>query len=200
MPLRPEPDQGAEDGCRRLGVAESGVGRLQVQLQLGHQADERRRLPGGQLEQCPAERRRVDDRVLERPPQAARDEPAVEGVVAVLDQHAALRELEEAEPGLAELGSAGKHAALDLVALSRVGIDGCARVDQGVEESQRAVEAEALGPDLEDEEGPVAGGLDVEGGVLGLVEGRLENDGGQVDVVGRQPLDSFGRSARLDSQ
>ncbi|GAC1642186.1 MAG: hypothetical protein PVS3B2_21670 [Candidatus Dormibacteraceae bacterium] len=38
------------------------------------------------------ERRRIDDRVLERALQSSTDQPRVERVVAVLDQHRAMRE------------------------------------------------------------------------------------------------------------
>lgn len=200
MPLHAQPDQRPEDRRRGLGVAEGRVRRLQVELELGHQPDQRGCLPGWQLEKRPAERRRVDDRVLERPAQAPRDQPGVEGVVAVLDEDAALGELQKGQAGLAELGRAGEHAALDLVPLAGVGVDRRPGVDQGVEEGQGALEAEAFGADLEHQEGPVARGLDVERGVLSLVKGCVEDHRRQVHPVGGLPLDRLERPARLQLQ
>ena len=68
------------------------MGGRHVEAKLGDQAREPRRLSFRQLEDKARERGRVDDRVLERTLQPAPDEPRVEGVVAVLDQHRTLRE------------------------------------------------------------------------------------------------------------
>jgi hypothetical protein len=152
-----------------------------VDAELGHESREARRLALRQVEDHPGQCRRVDDRVLERAFEPAADEPRVERVVAVLDQDRALGETQESAPGVFELGRADQHRAVDVVALARVGVDGRPAVDQRVEEGKRAVEAESLGADLEDEERRVAGRLDVEGDELGLVERRRHADFRRVD-------------------
>src|SRR5439155_247851 len=95
--------------------------------------------------------------------QAAAHEPRVERVVAVLDEDRALGKTQEAAPRVFEFGGADEHRTVDVVALAGVRVDRRAAVDQGVKERQGPVESKALGPDLEDEEGSVAGRLDVEG-------------------------------------
>jgi hypothetical protein len=125
--------------------------------------------------------RGVDDRVLERALEAATDEPRVECVVAVLDEHRPVSEAQEGTPGVAKLGRADEHRAIDVVAPVRVRIDGRLAVDEGVEEGKRGVEPETLGADLEHEEGCVAGGLDVEGDELRLVQPGLGTQLGRVD-------------------
>jgi hypothetical protein len=72
--------------------------------------------------------------VLERGFETSPDEPGVEGIVAVLDQHRALSKTQKSAPGVPELGSADQHGTVDVVAPPRIGIDGRAAVDQGVEE------------------------------------------------------------------
>jgi len=101
--------------------------------------------------------------VLERALQPAADEPGVEGVVAVLDQHGAVGETQERTARIAKLRCSDEHRAVDVVAPVGVRIDRRLAVDQGVEEGERAVEAKALGAHLEDEERRVPGGLDIEG-------------------------------------
>ena len=91
----------------------------------------------------------------------AAEDPGVEGVVAVLDQDGPPGEVEEGPPGVAELGRVDEHLALDQVPPLGVGVDRRPGVDQGVEQAQRPAQPEPLGADLEDQEGPVAGGLDV---------------------------------------
>jgi tryptophanyl-tRNA synthetase len=139
---------------------------LDLDLQRLHQPGQAGRLTGRQLEHHPAQRRGVDDRVLEGLGEPAPEDPGVEGVVAVLDQDGAPREVEEAPPGVPELGRVDQHLALDQVAALGVRVDRRPRVDEGVEEAERAAQPEALGADLEDQEGAVAGGLDVDGDVL----------------------------------
>jgi len=159
---------------------------LHADLQQLHEAGQAGRLARRQLQHQPAERGGVHHRVLERAAQPAAEDPGVEGVVAVLDQHRAAREVEEAAARVAELRRVHQHLAIDQVPALGVGVDRRPRVDQGVEEAQRAAEPEALGADLEDQEGPVAGGLDVDRDVLGLVERSLRADRGEVRLRPRR--------------
>jgi len=119
--------------------------------------------------------------MLERAFQAAAHEPGIERIVAVLDQDGAVREAEECAAGIPELGRADQHRAVDVVAPLRVRVDGCAAVNQGVEERERTIQLEALGPDLQDEEGRVARGLHVQRHELRVVKLRLGADLGGVD-------------------
>jgi len=146
------------------------MGRLDVEAQFLDQPREPRRLTLRQLEHEPRERGGVDDRMLERALEAATDEPGVKCVVAVLDEHCRVRESKERAARIAKLRRADEHRPVDVVALLRVGVDGCAAIDERVEEGERAVQAKALGADLEDEERRVAGGLDVEGDELRFIE------------------------------
>jgi hypothetical protein len=170
------PDQLPKDRGCRLGIAEGGMDGLDLDLQCLDKARQPRRLAWRELEDGPPEGGGVDDGVLERTRQAAAEDPGVERVVAVLDEHGAASEVEERSPGVAELRGVHKHLALDQVAALGVGIDRRPGVDEGVEEAQRASEPEALGPDLEDQEGPVAGRLDVDGDVLRLFEKSVRAD------------------------
>jgi hypothetical protein len=103
-----------------------------VESKLLDQAGETRRLTLREIEDESSERGGVDDRMLERAFQPAADEPCIEGIVAVLDQHRALGEAEESPSRVLELRSADEHRAVDVVPLPRVGIDGRAAVDQRV--------------------------------------------------------------------
>jgi hypothetical protein len=107
---------------------------LDLDLQGFDQPGQPGRLAAGQLEHQPAERGRVDNRVLERPGQSPAQDPGVEGVVAVLDQDRSAGEVEKGSPGITELGRVDEHLALDQMPPLRVGIDGRAGVDEGVEE------------------------------------------------------------------
>jgi hypothetical protein len=147
-----------------------------VQLQRLHHPGQARGLATRQVEDQPGQRRGVDDRVLERPLEAAADQVGVEGVVAVLDQDRAPRKAQEGGPGIPEAGRADQHRAVDLVALLRVAVDGGAGLDQGVEEGERAREPEAFGADLDHQEGGVAGRLHVQGHVFRLVERGVRGD------------------------
>jgi hypothetical protein len=109
---------------------------LDLDLQRLHQPRQPRRLAGRQLENQPAERSRVHDRVLERPGETAAEDPGVEGVVAVLDQDSAPGEMEEGAAGVAELGRVDQHLALDQVPAPGVGVDRSPGVNQGVEEAE----------------------------------------------------------------
>jgi hypothetical protein len=146
------------------------VRRCDVEAQLLHEAGETRRLALGQGQHETRQGGRVDDRVLERALQAATDEPCVECVVAVLDQHRPLREAQKRTARILELGRSDEHRAVDVVTPPRVRVDRRAAVDERVEKRKCAFELESLRPDLEDEEGRVARRLDVQGDELRLVE------------------------------
>jgi hypothetical protein len=70
--------------------------------------------------------------------QAATDQPAVEGVMAVLDENSALCESKEGPPRVAKLGRADQHRSVYVVALLGVGVDRCAAVDKSVEKGERS--------------------------------------------------------------
>jgi hypothetical protein len=190
-----------EDRRRGLCVAESGVDGLDLDLQRLDQAGKPRGLAAGQLEDEPAERGRVDDRVLERPGEAPAQDPGVEGVMAVLDQDGSPGEMEEGAAGVTELGRVDEHLPLDQVPSLRVGVDRRPGVNQGVEEAQGPTQPEPLGADLEDEEGPVAGGLDVDCDELGHLQRRLRAH--RLEVVAtfdRLPGDQLGRPPGLEPE
>ena len=107
--------------------------RCDVESKLLDKAGESGRLSLGEIEHQSSQRGGVDDRMLERAFQPAADEPRVERVVAVLDQHRRLGEAEERPSRVLELGGADEHRAVDVVPLTCVGIDGGAAVHQGVE-------------------------------------------------------------------
>jgi len=174
---------------------------LDLDLQRLHQACQAGGLAGGQLEHQAAERRRVDDRVLERPGEAPAQDPGVEGVVAVLDQDRSPCEMEEGAPGVPELRCVDEHLALDQVPALCVGVDRCPGVDQGVEEPERSAEPEPLSADLEDQERPVAGGLDVDRDELGFLErGLRANRREVVASLDRLPGDELGSPPGLQPQ
>jgi hypothetical protein len=139
---------------------------------------------------------RVDDRVFERALQASTDEPRVERVVAVLDEHRTVRETQEGAARIAKLRRPDQHRAVDVVAPVCVRVDRRLAVHQRVEERERAVELEALGADLQDQERRVARALDVEGDELSVVEAGLRAETGRIDrdLFPQHRLDS---SARL---
>jgi hypothetical protein len=107
----------------------------------------------------------------QRGPQPATQQPGVEGVVAVLYQHRPPGEAEKGAAGVAELGRPDQHRSVDQVAAPGIGIDRRPAVDEGIEQREGAGEAEPLSTDLEHQEGPVAGGLNVHGDEFGLIEG-----------------------------
>jgi hypothetical protein len=148
------------------------VGRLDVEAQLLDQEGQPWGLTLGQLEDQPGERGGVDDRVLQRALQSAADQPGVEGVVAVLDEHRAVREPEEGAASVAELRRPDEHRAVDVMPLAGIRVDGRPAIDQRVEEGQRAREAKTLGADLEDQERRVARRLHVEGDELRVAQRR----------------------------
>jgi hypothetical protein len=173
------------------------VGRGDVDSKLFDQPGQAWRLAPGQVEDQPCQRRRVDDGVLERALQAAADEPGVERVVAVLDEHGGPRESKEGAPGVLELGRADEHRALDPVPAPRVRVDRRPAVDERVEEAQRAVEREALRADLQDQERRVPGRLHVQGDELRGVERRAAPHLRRVDGY-LLPWHRLGGATRLE--
>jgi len=151
----------------------------------------------GKLEHEPGQGGGVDDRVLERAFQASAHEPGVERVVAVLDQDRTLGKAQEGTAGVAKLGRADEHGPIDVMAPVCIGVDRSLAVHQRVEEGQRALEPEAFGADLQDEERRVAGGLDVQRDELRLVKPRFGLDLGRVDGD-LLPRDRLHRSARFE--
>jgi hypothetical protein len=144
--------------------------RHHLELELGDQPGQAWRLPFRQVEHHASEGCGVDDRMLQGTFKAATDEPGIERVVTVLDEHGAVGETKECPSNVPELGGADQHRAVNLMAFARIRIDRRAAVDQGVEEGERAIEREAFGADLEDKEWRVAGGLDVEGDKLSVIK------------------------------
>jgi hypothetical protein len=143
------------------------------------------------------EGRCVDDRVFERAFQASTDEPRVERVVAVFDQHRPVREAQEGAAGIAKLRCADQHRPVDVVPPVRVRVDRRLAVDQRVEEGEWAVQLEALCADLEDQEWRVARALYVEGDELRVLQARLRAETRRVDgdLLPQHRLD---RSARFE--
>jgi hypothetical protein len=153
----------------------------------------------GNLQDEPRQGRGVDDRMLQWAFQAPTDQPRVEGVVTVLDQHGALSEAQEGPACVAKFRCADEHRTVDVMAPVRVWIDRRMAVHERVEEGERAVEPEALRADLQDEERRVARGLDVQGDELGFIQPRLGPDLGCVDrdLFPRHQLHG---SARLEEE
>jgi hypothetical protein len=173
------------------------VRRRDVEAELLDQARQARRLALGQVEHEARQCGGVDDRVLERALQAAPDEPGVECVVAVLDEHRPLREPEEAASGVFELRGSDQHRAIDVMAFAGVRIDRRAAIDERVEEGQGPLQGEPLGADLENQERRVASCLDVEGDELRVRKPRLLFDLRRVDGD-LFPRDQLGRTAGLE--
>jgi hypothetical protein len=135
--------------------------------------------------------------VLERTFEAPTDQPRVKRVVAVLDENGTLGKAQEGAAGVAELGCADEHRPVDVMAPVGVGVDRGLAVHERVKERQGAVEPEALGPDLQDEERRVAGGLDVQRHELRLVQPGLWLDLWRVDSD-LLPRHRLYRPARLE--
>ncbi|HKB34739.1 MAG TPA: hypothetical protein VKF16_12830 [Candidatus Dormibacteraeota bacterium] len=107
--------------------------------------------------------------MLQRALQAPADQPRIEGVVAVLDEHRAVREMQEGAARVSKLRGADEHRAVDVMTPVGIRVDRRLAVDKGVEKRQRPVEAEPLCADLEDEERRVSGRLHVQSHELRLV-------------------------------
>jgi len=173
------------------------VRRRHVEGKLLDEASQAWRLPLGQVEHEPRQGGGVNDGMLERALQAAADQPGIERVVAVLDQHRALCETQERSAHVFELGRTDQHRTVDVMALARIGIDRCAAVDERVEEGERLVQPEALGAELEHQERRVARRLDVEGDELRILEQCLRPKLGCVDRD-LFPRHWLGGAARLE--
>jgi hypothetical protein len=135
--------------------------------------------------------------VLERGLEASPDEPGVEGIVAVLDQHCALSKTQEGPPRVPELRRANEHGTVDMVAPACVRIDRRAAVDQRVEKGQGTCEREPLGADLEHQERGVAGRLDIKGNELRALKLSLGTELGSIDSD-RLPWHELDRAPRLE--
>jgi hypothetical protein len=157
------------------------VRRRHVQLQHLDEAGQAGRLTLWQVEDEPREGGGVDDWMLERTLQASAHQPGVERIMAVLDQHRTLSEAEKGTASVAKLGRPNQHRPVDVMAAVGVWIDRSLAVHQRVEERQRPVEPETLGPDFQHEERRVAGRLDVKRNELGIVKPRLRFDVRRVD-------------------
>jgi hypothetical protein len=143
-------DQSAKHHRGGACVVQGGVGRQHLQAELLHQASQPGGLALGQFEHQPGQCRGVDDRMLERAFEPPTHQPAVERIVAVLDQDGALGKAQERPARIPEFGGPDQHRTLDVVPLAGVRIDRRATVDERVEESKRARQLEALGAKLED--------------------------------------------------
>ena len=152
-----------------------------VEGELLDQPREARRLAFGKVQHKSREGRRIDDRVHERAFQASTDEPGIESVVAVLDQHRALSESQERPASVAKLRRADEHRAVDVMALVRVRVDRRLTVHKRVEKGQRAVEPEALRAHFQHQERCVSSGLDVQGDELRLLQPCLGPELRRVD-------------------
>ena len=155
--------------------------RRDIETELLDESREARCLAFGQVEHEPGQRARVDDRVRKRRLQAAADKPGVERVVAVLDQHGAVREAEEPATRVLELRRADEHRPVDVVTPARVRVDGSAAVDERVKERKRTIQLKALGADLQNEKWRVARGLNVKRDELSVVEAGLAANLRRVD-------------------
>ena len=169
--------------------------RNDVEAECLDQGSEAWRLTLGQVEDQPGERGGVDDRMGEGALEATTDKPCVESVMAVLDEHGALRETEECAPRVSELWGADQHRAIDVVAPASVWIDRRAAVDQRVEKRKRAVELESLGPDLQHQKRSIARRLHVQGHELSVLEARMRTQLRRIDgdLLPPHRLDSAAR-------
>ena len=119
--------------------------------------------------------------MLQRALEPPSNEPAIEGVVAVLDQNGALGEPKERPACVAEFRRSNQHRPVDVMPLLGIGIDRCPAIDEGVEEGKRARQLESLRAKLQHEEGGVACRFDVDGDELGIVQQRLRAELWRVD-------------------
>ncbi|HXI96102.1 MAG TPA: hypothetical protein VNG04_08235 [Candidatus Acidoferrum sp.] len=157
------------------------MSRGDVEREVLDQAREARRLAFGKLQHEARQGRGVDDGMFKRALEPTTDQPCIEGIVAVLDQHGAVRETQEGAARVAKLGCADEHRTVDVMAAVGVGVDGRLAIDEGVEKGERAVQPEPLGADLQHEKRRVSGGLDVEGDELRVLEPCLRPDLGRID-------------------
>jgi hypothetical protein len=137
--------------------------------------------------------------MLQRALEPPTHQPAVEGVMAVLDQHSALGKAKKCPAGIPEFGRADQHLAVDVMALLGIRVDWRAAIDEGVEEGERAGKLEPLGAKLQHEERSVAGRLDVDGDELSVVQQRSRAQLRRVDGD-LLPRDGLRRPARLEEE
>jgi hypothetical protein len=114
------------------------VGWGDIEGQLLDQARKSGRLAFRELEHEPCQGRRVDDRMRQRAFEAPADQPRVERIVAVLDEHGALRESKERSTGVTKFRRPNQHRPVDVVPLLGVWVDRRAAVDECVEKGKRA--------------------------------------------------------------
>jgi hypothetical protein len=119
--------------------------------------------------------------MFQRALQPATDQPAVEGVVAVLDEYGTLREAQKRPARVSELRRPDQHRPVDVMPLLGIRVDRRPAIDERVEEGERPRKLESLGSQLQDEERGIACRLDVDGDELGLVQRRLGAQLGRID-------------------
>ena len=190
-------DQGAKHHRCGARIVQGGVGRRHIEAQLLHQPGQPGRLSLRELQHEPGQGGGVDDRVLERAFEPPSHQPAVESVVAVLDQDGAVSEAQECPSGVAELGRPDQHRTVDVMAPARVRVDRRAAVNECVEECERPGELETLGAQLQDQERCVASRLDVDRDELRIVQQRLRAQLGLIDGD-LLPGDRLSGPARLE--
>ena len=181
MRLHSPRDQGAKHHCRGASVVERGVSRGHVEAQLLDEASQPWSLAFGQVEHQPCECRCVDDRMLERALEPSTHEPAVESVVAVLDQHGALRKSKKGPACVTKLRRSDQHRPVDVMTLLGVRVDRGTAVHQRVEKCERAGQLESLRAQLQHQERGVACRLHIDGDELRIVEDCLRPELGRVD-------------------
>src|SRR3984893_4156074 len=135
--------------------------------------------------------------MLQRAFEPTTNQPAVECVVAVLDEHGAMSKAQERPACVAEFGRPDQHRTVDVMALARIRGDWRAAVDERVKEGKRACQLETLGAQPEHEKRGVASGLNVDGDELGIGQGRLRAELGSVDCD-LLPLDRLCGATRLE--
>ncbi len=129
------------------------MGRRHVEPELFHESRQSGCLTHGKVKNETRQRRRVDDRVLQRTFETPADKPGVECVMTVLYQYGAVGEAQECAPGVAEVGRADEHRPVDVVPPLGVRVDRRPAVNQRVEEREGPVKAKAFGSELQDQEG-----------------------------------------------
>jgi hypothetical protein len=125
------------------------------------------------------------------------DEPGIERVVTVLNEHSTMSEPQECPASVPELGGADEHGAVDVMAPACVGIYRRTAVDERVEERKGTIETESLRAKLEDKEWRIASRLDVDGDELGGLQPRLRCQLGCIDGD-LFPRHRLRRTARLE--
>jgi hypothetical protein len=114
------------------------VGGRDIEGQLLDQARKSGRLAFREVQHEPCQGRRVDYRMRQWAFEAPAHQPRVEGIVAVLDEHGALRESKERATSVTKFGRPNQHRPVDVMPLLGVGVDRRAAIDEGVEKRERA--------------------------------------------------------------